>query len=62
MRASDSWSRTQAGQNVMVRTANLQVMSNFGNAAPPADKARKKPVKDNQFVVGETTVGGEERI
>ena len=62
MKISEAWSRMQSGQNVMVRTANLQVMSRFGSAAPPADKARRKPKKDTRFVVGETKLGGEETV
>lgn len=62
MKLSETWARTQSNQNVMVRTANLQVMSNFGNAAPPSVKAREKSKKDTKFVVGETKLGGEETV
>lgn len=62
MRISDAWARGQSNQNVVVKVANLQVMARFGTAAPPAEKARQKPKKDTKFVVGQTSIGGEETV
>ena len=46
----------------MVRVSNLNVIRHFG--ARPETSLRKpvKPKKDNEFVIGETEIGGEEEV
>lgn len=62
MRVSESWARGMMNQNVVVRVSNMNVMSRFGNTAPPKTKERTKPKDSEKFVVGETEVGGEEVV
>lgn len=62
MRMSDGWVSSQINQNAILKTANMQVVNQFGTMAPPAGSSRTKSKEDNKFVVGETKVGGEETI
>lgn len=62
MRTSDSWATKQTNQTVMVRVANLKVMNSFGPRADTSTRKAGKPKKENEFVVGETEIGGEEVV
>jgi len=62
MKTSDAWALRQTNQNVMVRVANLPVMARFGPRSETATRKPAKPKKDNQFIVGETELGGEEVV
>lgn len=62
MRRTDVWMRSQMDQNVMVKTANMVVISQFGTKVPSTGTTRNKDKKDMKFVVGVTKVGGEEVV
>ena len=61
MKSSDAWAMARTNQNIMVKVANLPVIARFGTRTSALQKPNKSK-KDNQFVVGETEVGGEEQI
>jgi hypothetical protein len=62
MKMSDAWAAKRSDANVVTQVASLRVMAHFGSDAPPASKVRKKPESQNEFVVGETEVGGTEVV
>ena len=57
MSRTDGWARAQIDQHVMVKTANMAVISKFGTQVRSGVEAKKKSRDDRRFVVGKTKIG-----
>jgi hypothetical protein len=62
MSRTETWMKGQINQNAVLRLPTMAVVSQFGTKAPSAGQPRKRSRQDTKFVVGETRIGGEERV
>jgi len=62
MRRSVSWVSGQVQQGVMVRASHINVFARTGPSVAGGSIKTRKPGKQQPFVVGESVVGGEDKI